>query len=94
MLVERVVQLVRQGVTSMDLPEVFLSRHIQPLQARDHPMSMYSVIDDSTQIHPEEVDEDMVEKWLKGITGNKDNSRGSRRIPPLDNSYETEKVQF
>ena len=39
-------------------------------------MWMYSGIDDSTRIHPEEVDEDTVEKWLKGITGNKDNPGG------------------
>ena len=31
-LVERVVQLIRDGVTGMDLLEVFLSRRIQPLQ--------------------------------------------------------------
>ena len=93
-LVERVVQLVRDGVTGMDLLEVFLRRRIQPLQARDHPMWMYSGIDDTTRIHPEEVDEDTVEQWLRGITGNKDNPRGSRRIPPLDNSYEPDKVQL
>ena len=94
LLVERVVQLVRDGVTGMDLLEVFLRRRIQPLQARDHPMWMYSGIDDSTRIHPEEVNKDTVEKWLRGITGNKDNPRGSRRVPPLDNSYETDKVQL
>ena len=32
MLMERVVQLVREGVTGMDLLEVFLRRRIQPLQ--------------------------------------------------------------
>ena len=41
MMVERVVQLVRDGVTGMDLLEAFLSRCIQPLQARDHPMWLY-----------------------------------------------------
>ena len=46
-LVERVVQLVHDGVTGMDLLEVFLRRHIQPLQARDHPMWMYSGLEDS-----------------------------------------------
>ncbi len=76
-LVERVVHLIHEGVTGMDLLEVFLRRRIQPLQARDHPMWMYSGIDDSTRIHPEEVDKGMMEKWLKGITGNKDNPRGS-----------------
>ena len=78
----------------MDLLEVFLTRHIQPLQACDQPMWMYSGIDDTTRIHPEEVDEDTVEQWLRGITGNKDNPRWSRRIPPLNNSYEPDKVQL
>ena len=91
-LVERVVQLVRDGVTGMDLLEVFLKRSIQPLQARDHPMWMYSGIEDSTRIHPEEVDEDTVEKWLRGITGNKDNPRGSRRVAPFDNSRQPDQV--
>ena len=93
-LVERVVYLIREGVTGMDLLEVFLRRRIQPLQARDHPMWMYSGIEDSTRVHPEEVDEDTVEKWLRSITGNKDNPRGARRIPPLDQSYEPDKVRF
>ena len=92
MLVERVVQLVRDGVTGMDLLEVFLSRRIHPLQACDHPMWMYSGRYDSTRIHPEEVDEETVAQWLQGITGNKDNPRGSRRIPPIDNTSEPDKV--
>ena len=92
-LVERVVYLIREGVTGMDLLEVFLRRRIQPLQTRDHPMWMYSGIEDSTRVHPE-VDKDTVEQWLRGITGNKDNPRGARRIPPLDQSYEADKVQL
>ena len=91
-LVERVVQLVRDGVTGMDLLEVFLSRRIQPLQARDHPMWMYSGLEDSTRNHPEDVSEDTVEKWLRGITGNKDNPRGSRRVIPFDHSRQPEQV--
>ena len=51
-LVGRVVQLVREGVTGMDLLEVFLRRRIQPLQARDHPMWLYSGLEDTTRIHP------------------------------------------
>ena len=38
MLMERVVQLIRDGVTGMDLLEVFLRRRIQPLQYRGHLM--------------------------------------------------------
>ena len=93
-LVGRVVQLVRDGVTGMDSLEVFLRRRIQPLQARDHPMWMYSGLDDTTRIHPEEVDEATLEGWLSSITGNKDSPRGARRIPPLDQSYEVDQVQF
>ena len=94
MLVGRVVQLVRDGVTGMDLLEVFLRRRIQPLQARDHPMWMYSGLDDTTRIHPEDIDDATLERWLASITGNKDNPHGARRIPPLDQSYEPDKVQF
>ena len=92
MLVKRVVQLIHQGVTGLHLLEVFLSRRIQPLQARDHPMWMYSGIEDTTRIHPEEVSEDILEKWLMGITSNKDNPRGSRRVIPFDHSRQPEQV--
>ena len=94
MLVDRVVQLVRDGVTGMDLLEVFLSRCIQPLQSRGHPMWMYSGIYDTTRIHLEEVTEETVEQWLQGITGNKDNPRGSRRVPPFDHVNEPEMVRL
>ena len=92
MLMERVVQLIHEGVTGMDLLEVFLSRRIQPLQARDHSMLMYSGIEDFTRIHPEDVDEKMVAQWVQSMTGNKDNPRGSRRVLPFDTNNQTDKV--
>ena len=94
MVVERVVQLIRDGVTGMDLLEVFLRWRIQPLQYRDHPMWMYSGTKDTTWVHPEEVEDATLERRMTAITGNKDNPRGARRIPPLDQSYEPDKVQF
>ena len=78
MLVERVVQLINQGITGMDLLEVFLSRCIQPLQARDHSMWMYSGAGDTARVHPEEVPAKTVAQWLRSITGNKDNPRGAK----------------
>ena len=84
MLVQRVVQLIRDGVTGMDLLEVFLRRCIQPLQARDHLMWLYSGTEDTTRIHPEEIDGVTLERWMGGIMGNKDNPRGARRVIPLD----------
>ena len=92
MLVERVVQLINQGITGMDLLEVFLSRRIQPLQARDHPMWMYSGVDDTARVHPEEVPAKMAALWLKSITGNKDNPRGARRVDPFRDNNLPEKV--
>ena len=92
MLVERVVQFVRQGVTGMDLLKVFLSRRIQPLQARDHSMWMYSGANDTARVHPEEVTDEMVALWLKGITGNKDNPRRARRVDPFDTDNQPDMV--
>jgi hypothetical protein len=68
----------------MDLLEVFLSRRIQPVQARDHPMWLYSGTEDTTRTHPEEVREETGAQWLRSITGNKDNPRGAKQILPFD----------
>ena len=92
MLMERLVQLIRDGVTGMDLLEVFLRRRIQPFQYRGHPMWLYSGTEDTTRVHPEAVDDATLERWVTAITGNKVNPRGARRIPPLDQSYELDKV--
>ncbi|XP_037485291.1 uncharacterized protein LOC119364006 [Triticum dicoccoides] len=86
MLVERVV------LTGMDLLEVFLNRCIQPLQARDHSMWMYYGANDTARVHPEEVTDKMVALWLKGITGNKDNPRGARRVDPFNANNQPDKV--
>nr|XP_020191627.1 protein IWS1 homolog [Aegilops tauschii subsp. strangulata] len=76
----------------MDLLEVFLSRRIQPLQARDHPMWMYSGTEDTARVHPEEVTGETVAQWLRSITGNKDNPRGSWRVLPFDANNEPDKI--
>src|SRR4051812_26800246 len=57
-------------------------------------MWMYSGTEDTTRIHPEEVEDDMLEGWLTGITGNRDNPRGARRVPPFDQSHEPDKVRL
>ena len=57
-------------------------------------MWMYSGTEDTTRVHPEEVDDATLERWMTAITGNKDNPRGARRIPPLNQSYEPDKVRF
>ena len=93
MLVERVVQLINRGITDMDLLEVFLSRCVQPLQARDHPMWMYSGANNTARVHPEEVLAKTVAQWLRSITGNKDNPRGTRRVDPFSDSNQPDKVR-
>ena len=80
-LVERVVELIRDEVTGMDLLEVFLRRRIQALQYRDHPMWMYSGTEDTTRVHPEEVEDATLERWMTAIIGNKDNPPRSQEDP-------------
>ena len=82
-LMNGVVNLIRDGVTGLDLLEVFLGRRIQPLQARDHPMWHYSGADDTTRTHLEEVPEKTIAQWLRSITGERDNPRGSNRVQPF-----------
>nr|XP_040251980.1 dynactin subunit 1-like [Aegilops tauschii subsp. strangulata] len=65
---------------------------IQPLQARDHPMWMYSSPNDTARVDPKEVSEETVEQWLRSITGNKDNPRGSSRVAPFSADNEPEKM--
>ena len=93
MLMERVVQRIHEGVTSMDLLEVFLSRRIQPLQARDHPMWLYSESDDTARVPPEEVPPKTVAMWLRSITGKQDNPRGARRVVPFSDDNQSDKVR-
>ena len=88
LLVVAVVELVKGGVTGMDLL-VF-----QPLQALNHPMWMYSGSDDTARTHPEEVDEEMVAQWLRSVTGNKDNPRGAKRILPFDATHAPREVRL
>ena len=93
-LMKAVVELVRSGVTGLDLLEVYLGRRIQPLQARDHPMWHYSGADDTTRTHPEEVQETTVAQWLRSITGARDNPRGSRRVVPFSAQHQPKVVSL
>ena len=92
-MVDALVALVRGGLTCMDLLEVFLSRRIQPLQASDHSMWMYSGAGDTARVHPEEVPAKTMAQWLRSITGNKDNPRGARRVDPFSDSNQPDKVR-
>ena len=55
-------------------------------------MWLYCGTKDTTRVHPEAVDDATLEWWVTAITGNKDNPRGARRIPPLDCTYTPDKV--
>ena len=62
------VAVVNAGVNGMDLLETFLTRRIQPLQARAHSMWLYEGSNDPTRVHPEEVVETNVGARTKSIT--------------------------
>ncbi|KAI5022372.1 hypothetical protein ZWY2020_059102 [Hordeum vulgare] len=72
--------VVRRGVTGIDLLEVFLDRRIQPLQARDHAMWHYTGPEDSTRTNVLGVTKEKVASWVLQITGAYENPRGSRRV--------------
>ena len=55
-------------------------------------MWLYCGTEDETRVHPEAVDDATLERWMAAVTGNKDNPRGARRIPPLDHSSIPDKV--
>ena len=79
-------------MTGLDPLEVFLNGRIQPLQEQAHPMWRYAGANDLTRVHPEDVNEETVEQWLRGITGAHDNLWGPRRIPPFDDAHPPTKV--
>ena len=55
-------------------------------------MWMYSGANDTARVHLEEVSANTVAKWLKCITGNKDNPRGARRVSPFSDINQPDKV--
>ncbi|KAI4999744.1 hypothetical protein ZWY2020_004333 [Hordeum vulgare] len=79
-LVDALVDVVRRGVTGIDLLEIFLGRRIQPLQARDHAMWHYMGPEDSTRTNVLSVTEETVASWVLQITRACENPRGSRRV--------------
>ncbi|KAI4976420.1 hypothetical protein ZWY2020_050027 [Hordeum vulgare] len=82
-LVEALVDVIRRGVTGIDLLEVFLGRRVQPLQARDHAMWHYTGPEDSTRTNVVGVTEEKVTSWVLQITGPCENPKGSRRVKPF-----------
>ncbi|KAI5009515.1 hypothetical protein ZWY2020_011652 [Hordeum vulgare] len=79
-LVEALVDVVRRGVTGIDLLEIFLGRRIQPLHARDHAMWHYGP--SSTRTNVVGVPEERVTSWVLQITGPCENPKGARRVKP------------
>ena len=79
-LVDALIDVVRRGVTGIDLLEVFLGRRFQPLQARHHAMWLYTGPDVSTRTNVVCVTGEMVASWVLQITGACENPRGSRRV--------------
>ena len=67
-LTTTLIGVVNTWVNGIDLLETFFSRHIQPLQARTHPMWLYEGPGDSTGVHREDLSEKEVGAMIKAIT--------------------------
>ena len=79
-LANTLVGVVNAGVNNMDLLETFLTRRIQLLQARAHPMWLYEGPNDPTR-HTEELAKMDMGAKINTITYSRDNQRGARLVP-------------
>lgn len=67
-LMNKIGDLQVRGLTGNDLATTWVSRRIQPLQARLTPMWQYSGIDDLTRMSPEELEDLEFEFKMKHLT--------------------------
>ncbi|KAI5012881.1 hypothetical protein ZWY2020_025147 [Hordeum vulgare] len=54
----------------------------------------YTGSEDSTRLHPEEVDEETVSQWIRSITGPCDNPVGSRQVAPYSAENKPRKLEW
>lgn len=86
-LVEALVGVKRAGVDDIDLLEVFISHRIQPLQEKLRPMYTYDGLSDSTRVSSKAITVAKIEARVKRITAERDDVRGSGKVPPFDRAH-------
>ena len=78
------MKMKKAGLDAMDLIALFVSRRIQPLQARARRMWEYTGIDDDTRYNNMAMSQKEFEQLMKIITSVNHGAQMSGRVRPLD----------
>lgn len=83
MLMRTFGALQNRGLTGNDLATAWVSRRIQPLQARERPMWTYTGEDDPVRVNPGEVSQHKFEEKMRHLTMVRSNLRMEGPVPPF-----------
>ena len=86
-LMREVVRLKKAGLDAMDLIALFVSRRVQPLQARARRMWEYTGTDDDTRYSNSVMSQKEFEQLMKIITSVTHCAQMSGRVRPLDAAH-------
>ena len=81
-----IVNMKKKGLDAMDLIALYVSRRIQPLQARDRRMWEYTGLDDNTRYNNKAMPQKEFEQLMKIITSVTHGAQMHGRVRPLDSN--------
>ena len=83
-LMREVVNMKKSGLDAMDLIALFVSRRVQPLQARVRRMWEYSGLEDPTRLSSRPMNQQEFDQIMKIITSVTYGAQMKGRVRPLD----------
>ena len=83
-MMEEIVNMKRKGLDAMDLIALFVSRRVQPLQARVRRMWEYTGLEDPTRLSKKPMNQREFEQIMKIITSVTHGAQMKGRVKPLD----------
>jgi hypothetical protein len=86
-LMREIVSMKKRGADAMDLIALFISRRIQPLQARARKMWEYSGLEDSARYNNKAMSQKEFEQLMKIITSVTHGAQMHGRVRPLDSTH-------
>ena len=93
-LMQEIVRQKKNGLDAMELIALYVTRRIQPLQARARGMWAYTGTDDDTRYNNTVVLQAEFEQIMKIITGVTHGAQMAGRVRPLDASHPPTLVSF
>src|SRR4051812_2829279 len=86
-LMREVVSMKKRGMDAMDLIALYISRRIQPLQARARKMWEYSGLEDNARYNNKAMSQKEFKQLMKIITSVTHGAQMHGRVRPLDNNH-------